>query len=767
MISGSVLVPLRMVALAAALAGVVSRPAAAQSAGVVAGVVLDAAGRPVPSARVGVPALDRATLSAADGRFALRVPSGAAGPAQLVVSVAQIGFAPARVAVDAPAAGDTARLVVRLEAVAVTLADVQVTATPAGQDPLAVAQATSVLLGRELERSLGASLGATLARQPGIAARSLGPGASAPIVRGLSGDRVLVLQDGQRTGDLASTAPDHGVTIDPAAARRVEIVRGPAALLYGNNAVGGVVNVISDDIPTDLPGRLAGAATMTLESGSPGGGAQADVALPLGERGVMRVRAGGRAHDDLRLGAAAPAPRLANTYLRNANGTVGVARVGDRTHTGVAYRGYVFEYGLPTRPDPTGAPVADVTLSGERHELLGRAEWRRVGPLEALRVEGNAQWYRHDELVEGGGVGTRLALRTQWAQAVARTGAIGPFRDGALGLAALLRQNDIEGAVALTPPNVSEGFGIFFFQELPIGTGGDGDPLARRVRVPLGVRWDQHAIRSRATTTFGPARERRFGGVSASLGLTVPVAEGASLGANVARAFRSPTAEELYSRAGHAGTGAFEIGDPELGAETNTGADVVLRVERRGVAAQLSAYASEIDGYIALYPTGRDTAVSDGAGGTKRLPLHQVSQRDARLRGVEGSIEATLRQRLVVAVSGDVVRGRDAAGAPLPFLPPARLGGSLRWDDGRWSLGGGVRHAFRQGEVPAGEWRADASTLADLHAGVRLTAAGRIHSVTLRAENVGNVLYRDATSRTKDFAPAVGRNVTLVYRVVF
>src|SRR3712207_2369592 len=212
---------------------------------VVAGRVTDGRGSVVPAARVGVAALGRATTTDGAGRFVLR----GLRRDQAHLQVTQIGYAPRRLALDlrAPTVGDSLWLDVSLEQVAVSLGGVQVTATPSGRDPLAIAQSTTTVSGKDLERTAAATLGATLAAQPGISARYQGPGASAPIIRGLSGDRVLVLQDGHRTGDLASTAPDHGVTIDPSAAQRVEIVRGPAALLYGNNALGGVVNVISED----------------------------------------------------------------------------------------------------------------------------------------------------------------------------------------------------------------------------------------------------------------------------------------------------------------------------------------------------------------------------------------------------------------------------------------------------------------------------------------------------------------------------------------
>lgn len=192
------------------------------------------------------------------GRFLLRgLPAG-----RQRLRVLLLGYAPAERLVEIPAQG-TARtgagssisgpeLVITLRSTPLTLPGLQVTGTASGRDPLALTQSTAQLSGKQLERELGATLAETLRNQPGLAVRYNGPAAAAPVVRGLTGDRILVLQDGQRTADLSGSADDHGVTIDPLAAQRIEVVRGPAALLYGNNALGGVVNVIAGDLPTTL-----------------------------------------------------------------------------------------------------------------------------------------------------------------------------------------------------------------------------------------------------------------------------------------------------------------------------------------------------------------------------------------------------------------------------------------------------------------------------------------------------------------------------------
>jgi len=727
------------------------------ASGRIVGQVLGGQGERLRDATVQLLDVAHAPASSnASGRFVLlEVPSG-----ERRVMVTALGYAPARLTVSV-APDDSAAITVVLERSALELAGVTVSAIPSERDPLAVAQPVTTLGRRDMERSMGATLARTLAWTGGVSERSQGPAASMPVIRGLTGERIVVLHDGQRAGDLAGSAADHGVTIDPLAASQVEIVRGPAALLHGSTALGGVVNVISDDIARVVPSQRLTSVTVNAQSASEGAGALLDIAQPLGAGLVMRLKGGSRSHGDQRLGAGDGRAVLANTSMRNQHGVVALSRVGGSGSGGIALRHYGFEYGLPWRD----APVDGVRLRGARHELTARAESAGGGPFTQLRVDGTAQWYGHDEVLADGQVATALAVRTQQGQLLARTRAVGALHDGALGVSLLARQHGVQGSQALTPPNANSSIAAFAFQEVVPGR--PGATGWRGVRLPVAVRVDRVVTTTETTSGFGPAVSRRFTNLSASVGLTVPLRRDASFALNLAQAARVPSPEELFSRAGHAGTGAFEIGNPSLGAEVTRGVDAVLRVERRGLRVQLAAFRSLVDGWVGLYPTGRDTVVRAPGLPDKSLPLVTVAQRDARLMGGEASAEGVVGRHLIVHGTADMLRATEAAGGALPFMPPGRVGGGARWDDGRWQLGGALRHVFAQRRVSADEVPTDAVTLVEAHAGVRLVTGARVQSLVLRLENLGDRLYRDATSRIKDFAPAAGRNVSLLYRVTF
>lgn len=714
---------------------------------VLSGVVRDPDGRTLPQARVTIAPTGRAVVTGADGRFSFRgLPAG-----RHRLEATLMGYVPVRLEVTAPPEGSPVALEVVLEPTPLSLPGIQVTGTASGQNPEAVTQATAQLSGKALEREMAGTVAQTLESQPGIAVRYNGPAAAFPIIRGLTGDRILMLQDGQRTSDLAGSATDHAVTIDPLVAQRIEVVRGPATLLYGNNALGGVVNVISGDVPTHVPGRAEWLAAAQTESAQPGGGGTLRVTAPLGERWALMLRAGGRSTDDVRIGDdPVLGDRLENTWARNRDGALGIGYVGDRITGGGSLRGYDFSYGLP---QPPGSEPVD--LRGRRFEGTGRAEVElRSGLFPSLRLDVAAQDYAHDELDGAGEVQLAFGLKTQTVNVLLRQAAVGPFTDGAWGASGLFKQYASTGPSALTPAADSRAFGVFGFQELALGAGGTA--------LQVGGRFDRYAIGSHAAPKFGPGRERDFRALSGSLGMRVPLGEGISAGVSVARSFRAPTVEELFSGAPHAGTGSVEFGNPGLEAERGRGVEGVLRVQNRRWNGQVAAYWNRISSYVHLAFRG-DTVV-----GGATLPVFTYAQSDATLRGVEGSLEWAARRHLVLGVSGDFLRADQEDGTPLSYMPPPRFGGVIRWDDGTFTLGGDMHHELRQDRVGSADERpTDAHTFLRLSAGVRVARGGVVHSLTLRGENLTDEVHREATSRIKDFAPGPGRNVALLYRIFF
>jgi len=718
-------------------------------AGGIAGVVRDTAGRPLPGVQVVLAGLDRGTTTSAEGRFLFRD----LRPGHYHLQAILIGYAPAHV--DATVtAGGTVQLAITLRISAVQLEGLQVTASATAASGLNTAQATAELAGKELQRTVAATVARTLSSQPGMAVRYAGPATSTPMIRGLSGERILVLQNGERAGDLSGSSQDHALSLDPLAASRIEVVRGPASLLYGNNALGGVVNVISSDMPGDVAAGVHGYLAVQGESATPGGAASGSATLPLA-RGVALTAQGGYRHlGDLRVGGG---DTQANTHSRNGHGSLGLGYVRADLSGGALVQAYRFAYGLPFA---AAGDEAGVHIRGQRQQAQARLN-ARLGErgITALQLSTTAQFYAHDEIEADGGIGTTFELNTQTADASATT-RIGRLQ-GKVGAAGILKQYVPTGEEALTPPAHERALGVFLFQELPLGVA--SDEAARAARLQLGGRYDVHGVRSLESdmARFGPGRSRSFGSASASLGASVPLGAWLSLGVSAARSYRAPTAEELFSNAFHAAIGAYQLGDPELTPEIGTGIDAILRAQSRRLSGQLAVYHERIGDFIAAVPIG-DT-VYDG----HAVPRLAFRQQQARISGVEGKVEAEVAPGWVVGAMGDALRGASAGGAPLPYMPAARLGGSVRWEVGPYSAGAEYTRAFAQQRVSTHETATGAYHVVTLNAGARLITGGRVQTLSLRLENALDARYREATSRIKDFAWNPGRNVSLVYRVLF
>lgn len=731
----------------------VAAPAASATETIVIGTVRDTAGQPLSNVRVVVSGVDRVALTDNRGEFVFR----GLPPGTYHLDLVRIGYAAEHQVITLPVDGPDVRVTIVMRVATVRLSSVNVTATPTGTDPLNVTQATVQLSGKELQRALSASIGQTLAGEPGMSSRYNGPLAAAPVIRGLTGERVLVLQDGDRTGDLSSAAVDHLNAVDPSSAERIEVIRGPASLLYGNNALGGVVNVISSDIPTSVPSRISGYVMGQGETATPGGVAGAGLTAPLGTHFAFTARGGYRDFNDLRVGGGTTQP---NTSGTTSNATIGGGFVGDHASVGVVYRQMNFEYGLP-HPDGDEA----IRLDGDRRMVQAQSTiGTHYAPLNTIKVDGTAQWYAHNEIEPGGEIGTRFSLNSQTASATART-QFGRSQ-GAFGVQGIFRQYSPVGEEAFTPPADNNNIAAFVFQELPLSRAAAEE---QSPRLQLGARFDRFTLNTTQDAAeadrFGPPQSRTFDNFAWSLGTSIPVATDVSFTANVSRGFRAPSVEELFANGFHAAVGTYDVGNPDLGPEQSTGLEAGVRAQRSGTFAQVNAYYNTIGKYIRPVAVGVEDVDGD------EVPLVNFRQDDAVLYGVEGQVETQLPHHLVGGVMGDYTRAQFTdSDDNLPYIPAGRLGASLRYDNGKWSAGGEARRVFAQDHVSgdALDVATAAYTLVNVSATWLFTVSGgTVHSLTLRADNLLDEQYRDATSRIKSFAWNPGRNLSVVYKLLF
>jgi len=700
---------------------------------------------PVPRATVIVEGTRLETATDSDGRFTLTgVPSGSRH-----VIIAAPGLMPLRADV-AVSAGLAAPLDALLDA-EVHYTEV-VSVSPNARDQFASYQPTSVLAGRDLSRELETTLGATLERQPGVAERSFGPGPSRPVIRGLDGDRVLILEDGQRVGDLSSQSGDHGVPVNPASASRIEVVRGPATLLYGANAIGGLVNVISDTIPTRPMEGTHGSVVMDLGSASTEFVGATDVSWGNG-RWAVRGGGSGRRNGDV----ATPQGHVENTQSRGGFGNVGLSWTGANGYVGGSYGYDNTRYGIPFIEE------GQVELTPRRHMLAVKAEASKLGgAVEGFRADFASRRYRHEEIA-GGEVGTRFANDTDELNLFVRHRPAGRLT-GTIGGWVLDRDFAAVGEEALAPPVKERGAAAFFYEEL----------TWPHVTFQFGARVNR--------ASYDPAdnlASRAFTDASGSVGLLFrPAAaqDKLTFAINVARAARNPALEELYFFGAHPGNFAFEVGNPNLDSEHALGVDLSLRWRAARVTGEVTYFRNSIDDYIFRNPIterefdakyGHATHAGEGSG-HEEFPFIEFVAADSFLQGFESHADIQLAGGLGLELGLDYVRGKlRAANEPLPRIPPFRARGGLNYQRNAFQAGGEVAAVSRQARVFGEETPTDGYRLLKIFASYSFGTPRITNSLTARIDNATNELYRNHLSLIKDFVPEMGRNFKVVYAVRF
>ncbi|MGF6690001.1 iron complex outermembrane receptor protein [Metapseudomonas resinovorans] len=636
--------------------------------------------------------------------------------------------------------------------------------------PAAVLQGDQLMLRRE------ATLGETLDGLPGVHSSSFGAGASRPVIRGLDGARVRVLSDGVDALDASTISPDHAVSLEPMLVERIEVLKGPATLLYGGGAIGGVVNVIDKKVPTYIPEKgYEGEVELRANSVANEGAGAFGLTAGAGQF-AMRVEGVKRQDDAYEIPGAGGEPRSSKqtgSYNDTDTATLGGSWIGDRGFLGLAYTQQNNRYGLLAHEhadchvhDPRdwhcashddeghdddhdedhdhedaegGVPYID--MEQRRWDLRG--EYREPLPgFELGRLRVGHSDYEHRE-IEGGETSTTFRNDATDARLELTHAPLLGWR-GVLGGQTLRRDFQALGEEAYVPPTLTRNHGLFLLEEYRVGDW----------RYELGLRHEWQDIDAEGQ------RGASHRGTSASAGAVWSFAPEYSLGLTLSRSQRLPTAEELYANGPHAATRTVELGDPELEEETSHNAELSLRKHTGRIQFSLSLYRNQVNDFIYAADTGRDIG-----GGMREI---QYSQDDAVLTGAEGEVSYRFTAATQASLFGDHVRGKLRDGGDLPRIPADRLGVRL---DQRLapSLAGQLEfyRVQRQDEVAAYESETGGYNML----GASLTYDGRLqntdYQVYLKGSNLLDSVGRNHSSFIKDEVVLPGRNLTLGLRLVF
>jgi iron complex outermembrane recepter protein len=640
-----------------------------------------------------------------------------------------------------------------------------------------VLSGTSVVSGLELTRDLRPTIGETLSHQPGVSATSFGPNASRPVLRGFQGDRVRVLTDGIGSLDVSSSSADHAVAINPLTAERIEVLRGPAALLFGSEAIGGVVNVVDARIPRRIPDESAHAeGVLTYGSAADERSANAKLDVPIGGHFVVHADGNYSKTGDLRIGgyvlvpalraeaAASPDPairalatlkgRLPNTAAETSDVALGAAWIDGGNNVGVSVNRYDSLYGVPIRyalqpGEAAEAPRIDVkqTRADARAELAVGG-----GFVESVRFRAGYSDYRHDELEENGDIGTTFLTKGEEARLELVQSAHNGFGGGA-GVQYFHRNMNVIGDEKYLPRNSTSQFGIFGIESYLKG------PL----RLEAGARYERQTLHADADSDLGnPELSRAYSAVSGSLGGSYELAQGVRIGVNASHTQRAPSGDELFANGPHAGTQAFEVGDPNLSKEKSWGLEGTLTVSGDGFSLNTSVFRSWFENYIFERRTGELRA---------GLPVFQIGEGPARYSGVEleGSVRLAELGRFALSLDmvADYIRATIRTVGPAPRIPPLRLLGGLEAKSDPLDLRIEAEWVDSQKRVAEFDTATEGFTTVNASASWRPLRAHKEFNLTLSANNLFDVDARRHASFLKDYAPLAGRDIRVSARFAF
>ncbi len=626
----------------------------------------------------------------------------------------------------------------------------------------AILSATTSLAGDALLAETRGQIGDTLAKLPGVSATSFAPGASRPVLRGYSGDRVAVLIDGIGSIDASTVSNDHAVVLDPLSIDHIDVFHGPAVLLFGGNAIGGAVNARDKRIPRRVPDS----AEMTVMGGYGTAADERSIGGSLGfavaPRLAAHLDASWRKSDDLRIGGnllsrslradliaqgnedlADAAGRIPNSATRTFTLGGGLAFIDTGGDIGVSVQRYDTRYGVPSRPGGEEDPVS-IDLVQTRIDLRGSV--KLSGLLDSLRFRGVYGDYSHAEL-EGDAVGTRFAgegieFRADLVQATNNG-----WR-GRSGIQIADRSLAIQGDEAFTPDNDTRRFGLFTLQSVELGSGITLEGAGRFERARV------------AANQIGFSRS--FGLWSAAAGLSWESDGGLTLGVNYVRSARAPSPEELLSDGVHVATQSYELGDPGFGKETSDGFEAYARLKTERTNVSLTLFRTRFGGFISPIPNGEER---------EGFPLYRYVQVPARFTGFEASGDwQALRWsegELTLSAAGDYTHARLEGLGAAPLIPPLRLRGGLAVRQGALRVSAEAEWNARQNRVGPAASPVPAFTLVNLGADWHPMGEDGPITLTLSADNLLDVVGRRAASVTRDFVPIAGRDVRLTARLAF
>ena len=626
--------------------------------------------------------------------------------------------------------------------------EVVVTASPFAKSVEAVNKPVNLLSGADLQNASAATLGDTLNGQLGVSSASFGPGVGLPIIRGQSDNRVKVMQDSVGSMDASAASPDHAVTLEPLLANKIEVLRGPAALRYGSGAIGGVVNVLDNRIPSELPENISGGAELRNSSVNDEtvgvasfNAAAGNVAFHID--GVKRdsndLDIPGYAQKNPEDPATASKGFIPNTDAKSKSGTLGVSYIDGDDFIGISVNKLDNNYGVP----PDGDELVRIDMHQTRYDLKGELNNPFDGFQKLSAHIGHAD-YDHTEM-ENGEPGTKFTNDAYEGRVELIHNPLNLFNldwNGAIGTQAAQSTFAAIGEEAFIPKSDITSAGIFIVEETKhnnftyeLGARTDSQKIA-----PVDGNSITHdTINLSATTTWHFTEDQQF-----------------SVG--IAQSQRAPSVEELFANGPHPATGSYLIGDENLNKESSTNIELGYHWHHDNFQFSTNVFYNHIKDFI--YSKNLNEIIDDLTG-------YQYTQADTTFKGFETEIKIPFYQYWNLRVFSDLVRATLDNGGDLPRITPMRVGTSLDFDLNNWSANLSATHSTKQDRPGDYEDETNSYNRIDARVDYTFQNTGKDYTLFLKATNLTNKEIRNASSYLRDIAPEAGRNVQVGLRVKF
>jgi iron complex outermembrane receptor protein len=707
---------------------------------VIEGVVLNAeTSEPVSNAVVLIPDIGYYATTKQDGSFYLEINLNK----PIRIKITHLAFQERLIDIN-PKSDNIKKLIIYLIPKTINLSPVVVTDKNSVTVYDEIKDYSNILKGKELQRNLSQTLAATLKNETGLSVRSMGPAPSRPVFRGLGQDRILITEDGSKSIDLSATSPDHAVTIEPFNSERIEVLRGPKILTKSSSTIGGIVNIIKDEIPELIHNNYhltLGGYGETVNRGYLGS-IQSEIPFkPF----ALKFELNKRNTSDLKT----PEGLLKNSSSKNLNASGGLSFIDDFGYLGTSYRSYNLNYGIPG--GFIGAHPKGVNIDITKKQLRFESKINLEDETDFLKISYKNIYYRHKEFEFSGRIGSEFRIITNLANIDLYHSKILGFDEGIIGFS--LEHRDFEiGGYVFTPPTNSLNLSSFIYEEVNLG----------RFNLNFAIRHSFDFVKPKIenlNSKIGQIRKRNFNNLSVSSSLIYQLSHIVFIGANLSKSSRVPTIEELFSEGPHLAAYSYEVGNPELKSESGIGSEIFVYHKFEKLNFNINFFYNNFSYFIIPRNSGEINYQTF-------LPIYKTYGIEAVLYGFDGSLNWNFYDNLFLSHSISFTKGifREDS-KPLPQIPPLKGITGIQYKAEDLSVGLNCEWALRQNDVDIFEQPTSGYIIFNSFAQYLFYINDLVNSISLGIDNIFNRSYRNHLSRIKSVLPEAGFNIRLVYKL--